>query len=119
MDKSLCKLTLVCPPDAIDNIIELMLSRDPPMPGFTTWEAEGHSFGFSGTTVNERVRGRVKRHLISAVLERAEADDILEAIAQRMPIFHMLFWIEPIERFARLQPLASVNEAIPKKGSKR
>ena len=111
MDKSLCKLTLVCPPSSVDGIIELMLSLDPPVPGFTTWDAEGHGFGFAGSTVNERVRGRVKRNLIAVVVKHADAELLLEAVAQRVPVPHIVFWIEPIERFGQLQPLASARRS--------
>jgi uncharacterized protein DUF3240 len=86
-----------------------MLSLDPPLPGFTTWEAEGHGFGFADTTVNERVRGRVKRNLITAVVERADTERLLEAVAQRTPVLHIAFWIEPLERIGRLQPLKSAR----------
>ncbi len=82
-----------------------MLSLDPPIPGFTTWDAEGHGFGFASATVSERVRGRVKKNLITAVIERAEAENLLQIIAQKVPVPHLTFWIEPVERFGRLQPL--------------
>jgi len=105
MDKFLCRLTLVCPPDSTERIVELMLSLDPPIPGFTTWEAKGHGFGFVGATVGERVRGHVKRSLITTVIERAEAERLLQIVAQKAPVPHLTFWIEPVERFGRLQAL--------------
>jgi hypothetical protein len=105
MDKFLCKLTFVCPPDSADRIVELMLSLDPPIPGFTTWDVEGHGFGFAGATVSERVRGRIKKNLITAVIERADAERLLQIVAQKAPVPHLTFWIEPIERFGRLQAL--------------
>lgn len=105
MDKFLCRLTLVCPPDSTERIVELMLSLDPPIPGFTTWEAKGHGFGFVGATVSERVRGHVKRSLITTVIERAEAERLLQIIAQKAAVPHLTFWIEPVESFGRLQAL--------------
>ncbi len=86
-----------------------MLSLDPPVPGFTTWDAEGHGFSFAGSTVNERVRGRVKKNLITAVVKHADADLFLEAVAQRVPALHIAFWIEPLERFGQLRPLTSAR----------
>jgi len=82
-----------------------MLSLDPPIPGFTTWDVEGHGFGFAGATVRERVRGRIKKNLITAVIERADAERLLQIVAQKAPVPHLTFWIEPIERFGRLQAL--------------
>lgn len=81
----------------------MMLNLDPPIPGFTTWNAEGHGFDFANATPGECVRGRVKRTLITAILGRAEADFILGKIAEQAPIAHLTFWIEPVERFGRLQ----------------
>ncbi len=82
-----------------------MLSLDPPIPGFTTWDAEGHGFGFAGATVSERVRGRVRKNLITAVIERDEAERLLQIVAQKAPVPHLTFWIEPVESFGRLQAL--------------
>ncbi len=87
-----------------------MLALEPPIPGFTTWEAEGHGFGFASATTSERVRGRVKRTLITAVLTRAEADVILGDIAEQAPTAHLTYWVEPVERFGRLQEAQGPRE---------
>ena len=83
MDQSLCKITFVCPPDSATHITELMLNCDPPLSGFTTWTAEGHGFDFGDATVSERVRGRVRRSVIVAVLDRAVAVSLLDLIAAK------------------------------------
>lgn len=107
MDQSLCRLTLISPTASAERIIEIMLNLDPPVPGFTTWNVEGHGFDFANATPGECVRGRVKRTLITAVLGRAEADFILGEIAGQAPIAHLAFWIEPVERFGQLQATQS------------
>jgi hypothetical protein len=107
MDQSLCRLTLISPAASAERVIEIMLDLDPPIPGFTTWDAEGHGFGFANANPSERVRGRVKRTLITSILGRAEADFILGAIAEQAPIEHLAFWIEPVERFGQLQETQS------------
>ena len=58
-----------------------MLNFEPPLPGFTTWAADGHGFGFADATVSERVRGRVKRSVIVAVLGRRVAADLLDPVS--------------------------------------
>lgn len=90
----------------------MMLALDPPVPGFTTWDAEGHGFGFSKATTSERVRGRVRRTLITAVLPRDDADHILNEIARQVPIAHLTYWIERVELFGRLQDAASLPSAV-------
>jgi hypothetical protein len=110
MDQSLCKLTLVCPPDSADHITELMLNLDPPLSGFTTWTAEGHGFGFGDATVSERVRGRVKRTVIVAVLDRAVTAGLLDLIAAKGAVAHLTYWTEPVDGFGQMRPTGSAAQ---------
>lgn len=107
MDQSACKLTLILPTTAEDRILEVLLESDPPITGFTTWAAEGHGHDFREATASERVRGRVKRRVLVAVMTRERADTLLEEIRQKAPIPHLAFWIEPVERFGRLSMVAA------------
>lgn len=102
MDRSVCKLTFVCPPAAGDNIAELMLALDPPVAGFTTFAAEGHGMSFDTASVGERVQGRVKRTVIMAVLPRQEAERLVEIVRQEVAVAHMAYWIEPVLACGRL-----------------
>lgn len=85
-----------------------MLAIEPPIGGFTTWTAEGHGHGFAKASFRERIRGRVDRTMLVAVVPRFQAAQILEAIATGAAIPHMAYWIEPIEGFGRLAP-ASID----------
>jgi hypothetical protein len=102
MDQSPCKLTLVYPPDSEDCIVELMLSAEPPLTGFTTWKAEGHGHDFSKASVRERVRGRVIRGVLALVLPRARLTSLLDDIRTRAAIEGITYWVEPIDAFGRL-----------------
>ena len=102
MDRSVCKLTFVCPPAAGDNIAELMLALDPPVAGFTTFAAEGHGMSFDTASVGERVQGRVKRTVIMAVLPRQEAERLVEIVRQEVAVAHMAYWIEPVLACGRI-----------------
>ncbi|MDX2309038.1 MAG: DUF3240 family protein [Hyphomicrobium sp.] len=103
MDQPLCKLTLVCPPAGAQRLIEVMLTLDPPIAGFTTWTAEGHGFGFATASVSERVRGRVKRSVLVAVLESAELPGLLRHIEEKASLPHLTFWTEPVTNFGQMQ----------------
>ena len=111
MDQELCKLTLVYPQSAADAVIELILSREPPIPGFTTWAAEGHGFGFANASVRERVRGRVERRVLVAILARKDADDLLEQLLRETPVRHLGYWIEPVLEYGRLAHGAVIDAA--------
>ncbi|MBY0225024.1 MAG: hypothetical protein CTY20_14655 [Hyphomicrobium sp.] len=102
MDQSVCKLTIVCPPAAGDNIAELMLGLDPPVAGFTTFAAEGHGLSFDTASVGERVRGRVKRTVIVAVLPRMTAERLVEIVRREIAVPHMAYWIEPVLACGRM-----------------
>jgi hypothetical protein len=80
-----------------------MLNFDPPLPGFTTWLAEGHGFGFGDATLSERVRGRVKRSVIVAVLDRRVAAGLLDLIATRGAVAHLTYWTEPVDGFGQMR----------------
>lgn len=103
MDKSLCKFTLICPVAGFERIVELMLTLDPPITGFTTWNVEGHGFSFSGASVDERVRGSVRRQMITTVLARETATKLLTEIEEKAALPHLTYWIEPVESFGRMQ----------------
>lgn len=102
MEKSLCRLNLVCSPDGAERLIETLLEQGDGAPAFTSWPARGHGHDFAGATVGERVRGHVNRIVIVLVIRRAEADHLLEEIAQQSSGQNMTFWIEPVETFGQL-----------------
>jgi len=110
MDQSACKLTLVYPPGAEDCIIELMLSVEPSLTGFTTWLAEGHGHDFTNASVGERVRGRVMRGLLTVIVPRARLASLLEDVRTKAGIVNLVYWVEPLEAFGRL---AHVEPAEP------
>lgn len=112
MDQSACKLTLILPATAEDRIVELILGSDPPITGFTTWAAEGHGHEFDEATVSERVRGRAKRRVLALVMTIERADALLEEIQRKAPIPHLTFWIEPVERFGRMSPVAAATQNV-------
>lgn len=110
MDESVCKLTLVYPPASEAHIIELMLNAEPPLTGFTTFEAEGHGHSFAGASMRERVRGRIARGILLVVLPRARVPALLEEIRLKAAIVDLVYWVEPIVEFGRLAP---VGEPLP------
>lgn len=80
----------------------MILSAKPAIGGFTTFNAEGHGFDFSKASPSERVRGRVERGVLVAVMPRARASLLLEAISKKLPVPHMAYWIEPVLELGRL-----------------
>ena len=104
MDQSLCKLTLIYPPASETHISELLMDSDPPLPGFTTWAAEGHGHSFSNASMRERVRGRIARGILVVVLPRARVASLLEEFRVKAAIPDLEYWTEAVETFGRLSP---------------
>ncbi|MCU0955600.1 MAG: DUF3240 family protein [Hyphomicrobium sp.] len=102
METTLCKLTLVLPSEAAERIAELMLASEPPIKGFTTWQAEGHGESFETANSAERVRGRVARTMFLTILEKSRAADLVAEISMKAPIAHMIYWTEPVSEFGRM-----------------
>ncbi|RIJ15716.1 DUF3240 domain-containing protein [Henriciella mobilis] len=102
MDPNLCKLTLVYPPRSEDAVIAFLLDQQPPLPGFTSWHGSGHGLGFDNATTAERVEGRVSRRILSAILEPKRAEGLIESIRLKLPLPHLIYWIEPVLSAGRL-----------------
>lgn len=84
-----------------------MLGLEPPIAGFTAFAAEGHGMSFDTATVSERVRGRVKRTVVMAMLPRERADQIVEIVRRAIAVPHMIYWIEPVLACGRMGELTA------------
>ncbi len=102
MDQSLCKLTLIYPIPAEEQLLDVMLSNDGMIKGFTTWHAEGHGEAFDAASANEKVRGRVDRGILVTVLARSTVSELLDMMSEAINSRRLAFWIEPVERFGHL-----------------
>ncbi len=102
MDQSLCKLTLIYPIPAEEQILDLMLSNDGIVKGFTTWHGEGHGEAFDATSANEKVRGRVDRGVLVTILARSTVSELLEMVRKAIESPRLAFWVEPVEQFGHL-----------------
>lgn len=111
MDQSLCKLTLIYPPASENHLVEVMMNSEPPLSGFTTWQAEGHGHGhsFAEASMRERVRGRITRGVLMVVLPRARIELLVEEILLKAAIADLVYWIEPVLAFGRMRPVAAAS----------
>lgn len=103
MDGPLCKLTLVYPPAVEDTLVDMLLSSEPPLYGFTTWAADGHGLDFSKASANERVRGRVQRCVLILVMHRERVPGLIESLRATITVPGLAYWIEPVEAFQRIR----------------
>jgi len=112
MDQSACKVTLIYPPAAEAHITETLMTCDPPLASFTTFAAEGHGQGFSTASTRERVRGRIARGVLVAVMARRRVAPLLEEIRLKAAIPDLVYWVEPVEAFGRLAEVADGERRV-------
>ena len=93
------KLTLVCPKDMAEQLIEFLLEVEPAVSGFTTFAADGHGEDFATASVTERVRGRMARRVVQAIMPAGDIQPLLAAIRDRFTSPHMVYWTEPVSDF--------------------
>ena len=93
------KLTLVCPPQTGEQIVEFLIDSDSIVSGFTTVSANGHGEDFSTASVAERVRGHVSRTWITLVLEHDLVGKLLSQLRAKYPSPHIVYWTEPVIEF--------------------
>lgn len=93
------KLTLVCPPETGEQIVEFLIESDAIVSGFTTIPANGHGEDFSTASVAERVRGHVSRTWITLVLQADLVEELLSQLRARYSSPHIVYWTEPVIEF--------------------
>jgi hypothetical protein len=111
MDKSACKLTLIYPSASEARIIDLLTNMDPPLASFTSWHAEGHGESFSKASMSERVRGRIARRVLAAIVPRSQLSSVLEEVRTKSNVPDITYWVEPIEDCGRLERIDTVAVA--------
>ena len=102
MDGQVCKLTLIYPASAEDQVIEVLLEQEPALPGFTSWAVDGHGHDFAHASAAERVRGRVKNGMLVAVMPRPRLLPLLDIVRDKVPVPGLTYWVEPVDGFFRL-----------------
>ena len=102
MTGNLRKLVIVCPREVEENITEAFLDASPALPGFTSFEANGHGHDFAAASAREHVLGHVARCCLWIILTEPEVGHALDVLrgATRNP--RVTYWIEPVLEFGHL-----------------
>jgi hypothetical protein len=79
-----------------------LIEHDPPLPGFTLLQAEGHSNDFATASTEERVRGRVARRMILMVQPLETIETAVIALRARVRSERVVWWVTRVEDFGRL-----------------
>ena len=101
-DEELVRLTLAFPPVLEARVVQLMLEQEPSLPGFTIVAGEGHGAGFARASIREQVRGRVARKLLTLVLTRSRAEELVVALGESLANPESAWWLEPVLTYGKL-----------------
>jgi hypothetical protein len=99
-DDALVLLTLACPSDVVETLIEQLDEHG--FPHFTVFAAEGHGAGAQLASAWEQVRGRERRRIVQLVLHGGRVPALVDALAAEMPSPAVAWWTTPVLAFGTL-----------------
>lgn len=96
-----CCLTLVLPRALEEELVDHLLEHPEWAPGFVIAQVEGSGRTVPLSGVAERVRGRSARVQVQAVMNRADADALVDDLRRALPSAEVAYWIQPVLQFGR------------------
>jgi hypothetical protein len=97
-----CVLTLAVPEHLEEEMLDLLLTHDDLVSGFSVHAAEGLGAGAPLHTTLERVRGRSRRRMITLLLRHEQVDDLLDRLRLHITTPDIAWWTTPVTGFGRL-----------------
>lgn len=96
-----CLLTLSCPTDVEEEMIDLLREYPEWISGFTSLAAEGHGIGTRLRSTMEQVRGRSRRRLLQVIMDQRNVTELLAVLRERVPSDEIAWWTLPVSGFGR------------------
>lgn len=88
-------LTLICPPEAEEQLWDLLLlTNDAGI--FTSNEVFGHGFHPSGLEIAEQVMGRTREVAFTLLLNPETAQTLLAELRAQLPRIGLRYWLTPV-----------------------
>jgi Protein of unknown function (DUF3240) len=97
-----CCLVLVCHKSLEERMVDHLLEHPEWVSGFSVCAIEGHSQKEKLPSILEQVRGRSQRIEIRSVMNRADAQALLDHLKTAEPNPEIAYWIMPVLEFGRL-----------------
>lgn len=96
--ESVC-LNLVAARRLRDELFDYLREQNDLVTGFTTSEAIGHGPNAQLHTTEEQVKGYADQVLVRIVLERANAQQLLDRLAAAFAGTEIIYWVAPVMEF--------------------
>lgn len=101
-------LTLSTRPQQAEAISDWLLEQN--LPGFTSWQAFGHSNRSDHLSLSEQIQGKQKRTVISLHLAADRANTLLLQLREIFPLYDIHYWLQPLQASGRLNPDISTSD---------
>jgi hypothetical protein len=88
-------LTLLCPPDIEEKILDLLLLT-PEVRVFTSAPTAAHGLGLSELNTTEQVLGRARMVQVEALLSEEHKDALLLVIRREFARTGVRYWLAPV-----------------------
>lgn len=96
-----CLMTISCPAEVEEELIDLLREHPEWVSGFTSLAAEGFGSGTALHSAMEQVRGRSRRRLLLVVLAQAHVQPLVEVLRASLPSDEVAWWSAPVTGFGR------------------
>lgn len=97
-----CCLTLVCHKSLEERLVDHLLEHPEWVSGFSVSQIEGHSQQEKLPSILEQVRGRSQRIEIRTVMNREDAQTLIEHLKAEEANHEIAYWLMPVIEFGRL-----------------
>ena len=96
-----CLLTISCPAEVEEELIDLLREHPEWVSGFTSLAAEGFGSGTKLHSAMEQVRGRSRRRMLLVVLATEHVQPLVDALRSAIPSDEVAWWSMPVTGFGR------------------
>ena len=100
-EEAVC-LTLITPRLLLDELFDFLAEQTDLVSGFTAAEADGHGAEVRLQTPAERVKGRADQVVVWNVLQRSDADRLLDRLRVSFAGTKLVYWILPVTEFGAI-----------------
>jgi Protein of unknown function (DUF3240) len=97
-----CVLTLAIPDHLEEEMLDVLVTHEDLVSGFSVHAAEGVGSGASLHTALEKVRGRARRRMITLLLRQEQAQVLIDRLRQQVPGKDVIWWTTPLTGFGGL-----------------
>ena len=99
--ESVC-LTLIAARSLRDELFDFLSEQVDLTPGFTASDAAGHGADAHLLTSAERVKGHADQVLVRIVLQRADAERLLDRLRTSFAGTNLVYWVMPVTDFGTI-----------------